>query len=80
MRSRRWLRCLLSPRSAPARECWPRSSSPTRTPSAPAVQALRRLGVLTRGLVGGALQISPPLVLTDDEVAELATALATALG
>ncbi len=45
-----------------------------------AVQALRRLGVLTRGLVGGALQISPPLVLTDDEVAELAAALATALG
>ena len=44
-----------------------------------AVRALRDLGVLTRGLVGGALQVSPPLVITDAEVAELAEALRTAL-
>jgi putrescine aminotransferase len=47
---------------------------------APAVRALRGLGVLTRGLVGGALQVSPPLVVTDAEVAELAEALRSALG
>jgi adenosylmethionine-8-amino-7-oxononanoate aminotransferase len=45
-----------------------------------AVRALRGLGVLTRGLVGGALQVSPPLVITDAEVAELGEALRTALG
>jgi len=45
-----------------------------------AVLTLRKNGVLTRGLVGGALQVSPPLVITDDEVGELATALRSALG
>jgi putrescine---pyruvate transaminase len=41
----------------------------------PAVAGLRQRGVLTRGLWGGALQISPPLVVTDAEVGELGTAL-----
>jgi adenosylmethionine-8-amino-7-oxononanoate aminotransferase len=39
------------------------------------VAGLREQGVLTRGLWGGALQISPPLVIGDDEVAELGAAL-----
>ena len=42
---------------------------------APAVAALRERGVLTRGLWGGSLQISPPLVISADEVAELGAAL-----
>ncbi len=45
----------------------------------PVVAGLRAQGVLTRGLWGGALQISPPLVITDGEVAELASALRTVL-
>jgi putrescine---pyruvate transaminase len=46
---------------------------------APAVAALRERGVLTRGLWGGALQISPPLVISDTEVAELGARLQTVL-
>ncbi|MEZ5115386.1 MAG: aminotransferase class III-fold pyridoxal phosphate-dependent enzyme [Candidatus Nanopelagicales bacterium] len=45
-----------------------------------AVARLREEGVLTRGLVGGALQISPPLVVTEDDLALLGDALARALG
>jgi putrescine---pyruvate transaminase len=41
--------------------------------------AAREHGVLTRTLVGGGLQISPPLVITRDELDELADGLAAAL-
>ncbi|HTX00680.1 MAG TPA: aminotransferase class III-fold pyridoxal phosphate-dependent enzyme, partial [Acidimicrobiales bacterium] len=40
---------------------------------------LRRAGVLGRLLAGGALQISPALVISDEQVDELAGALTTAL-
>jgi adenosylmethionine-8-amino-7-oxononanoate aminotransferase len=40
-----------------------------------AVLAARRHGVLTRGLVGGALQVSPALVIDDAELEELAAGL-----
>jgi adenosylmethionine-8-amino-7-oxononanoate aminotransferase len=43
------------------------------------VPACRANGVMGRVLAAGALQISPPLVLTDDEVEELATGLRAAL-
>ncbi len=46
----------------------------------PAVAALRGEGVLTRGIVGGALQISPPLTVTTEDLAELAGALHRVLG
>jgi putrescine---pyruvate transaminase len=39
----------------------------------------RRHGVLTRTLVGGGLQISPPLVITREELDEVASGLAGAL-
>ena len=39
----------------------------------------RHHGVLTRTLVGGGLQISPPLVITRDELDEIASGLAGAL-
>jgi adenosylmethionine-8-amino-7-oxononanoate aminotransferase len=35
--------------------------------------------VLTRGLVGGALQVSPPLVVTQDQLGVLADRLREAL-
>jgi adenosylmethionine-8-amino-7-oxononanoate aminotransferase len=46
-------------------------------PGAPAAAMLaaRRHGVLTRALRGVALQISPPLVVTDDELATIASAV-----
>ena len=44
-----------------------------------AVAAAREHGVLTRALLGGALQISPPLVITRAELDELAGGLAAAL-
>jgi len=50
---------------------------PDRVPAV--VAAARRSGVLTRGLVGGALQISPPLVITEAEVGQLAERLYDAL-
>jgi adenosylmethionine-8-amino-7-oxononanoate aminotransferase len=43
------------------------------------VRALRERGIMGRVLAGGALQISPPLVLTDDEVQELTDGLRAAL-
>ncbi|MEX0983768.1 MAG: aminotransferase class III-fold pyridoxal phosphate-dependent enzyme [Actinomycetota bacterium] len=43
------------------------------------VPALRAHGVMTRMLASGAIQISPPLVITDDEVDELASAIGAAL-
>ncbi len=45
----------------------------------PAVHALRAHGVSTRGLAGGALQVSPPLVMTTDEITDLASRFAAAL-
>jgi putrescine---pyruvate transaminase len=39
----------------------------------------REHGVITRVLLGGALQISPPLVITRDELDEIASGLAAAL-
>jgi adenosylmethionine-8-amino-7-oxononanoate aminotransferase len=41
--------------------------------------ALRARGIMGRVLAGGALQISPPLVLTDDEVQELVDGVRAAL-
>jgi adenosylmethionine-8-amino-7-oxononanoate aminotransferase len=43
------------------------------------VAAARQRGVLSRGLVGGALQISPALVADDADLAVLADGLAAAL-
>jgi adenosylmethionine-8-amino-7-oxononanoate aminotransferase len=43
------------------------------------IAAARRHGVLTRGLLGGSLQISPPLVITRDELTHVATGIAAAL-
>jgi len=50
---------------------------PARLPAL--VWAVRRHGVLSRGLVGGALQISPALVLDDEDLRVLADGLAAAL-
>lgn len=44
-----------------------------------AVDAARGNGVLTRALAGGALQISPPFVVTEDEIAAIATGLRAGL-
>jgi adenosylmethionine-8-amino-7-oxononanoate aminotransferase len=44
-----------------------------------AVLAARRHGVLTRALRGVALQISPPLVVSEDELATIAAAVAAAV-
>ncbi len=44
------------------------------------VKALRAQGVSSRAAGAGALQISPPFVITDDQLAELAGAFTRALG
>jgi putrescine---pyruvate transaminase len=44
-----------------------------------AVPAVRKQGIMTRMLATGAFQISPPLTMTDEDIDELATGLATAL-
>ncbi|VFA98610.1 aminotransferase family protein [Nocardia cyriacigeorgica] len=44
------------------------------------VKALRAQGVSSRAAGAGALQISPPFVITDDQLAELAEAFTRALG
>ena len=46
---------------------------------APAVRGLRERGVLTRGLAGGSLQVSPPLVVDRADLAELADAMGEVL-
>jgi adenosylmethionine-8-amino-7-oxononanoate aminotransferase len=38
-----------------------------------AATACREAGVLTRAVGGGGLQVSPPLIMTPDQVAEMAT-------
>jgi adenosylmethionine-8-amino-7-oxononanoate aminotransferase len=43
------------------------------------VPACRRNGIMTRTLATGAIQVSPPLSLSDDEVDELAAGLAGAV-
>ena len=43
------------------------------------VTAARRHGILTRALAGGALQVSPPFVITPEELAELSQGLRSAL-
>jgi adenosylmethionine-8-amino-7-oxononanoate aminotransferase len=50
-------------------------------PGAPEIvaAALRRRGILTRVLRGVALQVSPPFVITEAEIALLATAFEGAL-
>src|SRR6266511_105934 len=50
------------------------ASLPTR-----AVAAARSAGVMTRWLATGAIHVSPPLVITSDELGELAVGLRTAL-
>jgi adenosylmethionine-8-amino-7-oxononanoate aminotransferase len=44
------------------------------------VVACRAHGVLTRGLAGRALQISPPYVISEDELGRVAEAMAAAVG
>jgi adenosylmethionine-8-amino-7-oxononanoate aminotransferase len=41
--------------------------------------ACRQAGVLTRAMGGGALQISPPLIITPDQVNEMATLIRAGL-
>ena len=50
----------------------------TERPTAPAeaMMAARRQGVLTRALRGVALQISPPFVVTEDQLATMVEGLA----
>jgi putrescine aminotransferase len=43
------------------------------------VRGAREAGVLVRGLIGRSLQISPPFVITETEIAQLATTLRAAL-
>jgi adenosylmethionine-8-amino-7-oxononanoate aminotransferase len=43
------------------------------------VAGCRRNGVLTRGLAGRALQISPPYVITDEEISKVTQAIAAAV-
>jgi adenosylmethionine-8-amino-7-oxononanoate aminotransferase len=43
------------------------------------VADIRRRGVITRLLRGGALQVSPPFVITEEEIAQLARSFAAAL-
>jgi adenosylmethionine-8-amino-7-oxononanoate aminotransferase len=43
------------------------------------VPACRRNAIMTRTLATGAIQVSPPLSLSDDEVDELASGLASAI-
>jgi adenosylmethionine-8-amino-7-oxononanoate aminotransferase len=43
------------------------------------VTGIRRRGVITRLLRGGALQVSPPFVITEEEIAELAGTFAAEL-
>ena len=43
------------------------------------VHEARRHGVITRGLVGGSLQISPPLIISPDEIHHLVEVLADSL-
>jgi putrescine---pyruvate transaminase len=45
----------------------------------PFARLLRSYGISTRAVGAGGIQISPAFVMTDDEVAELAAAIATAL-
>ena len=45
----------------------------------PLVDALRERGVLSRGVRGVALQFSPPFVVTEDEIARMASATGEAL-
>jgi putrescine---pyruvate transaminase len=53
------------------------ASNPAAGPAA--VAAARRHGVITRALRGVALQISPPFVVTDDELASMVAGVATAV-
>ncbi len=85
---RRWHRLpptRSSRRYAPGSACSPECSSlPTRSRTIRrsadrVVLAARERGVLTRGLVGGGLQVSPALVIDRAELAELATGLVGAL-
>jgi adenosylmethionine-8-amino-7-oxononanoate aminotransferase len=44
-----------------------------------AAAACREAGLITRALAGGSLQVSPPLVITEDEIAELARLMGAGL-
>ena len=73
-----------SPTSAPRASRAASSSTPTcsrriRPPGAAIVARARRRGVLTRLLRGVALQISPPFVVTEDELGAIAAAIEAAL-
>lgn len=49
------------------------------TEAAALALTLRSLGVATRAVGVGGIQVSPPLIMTDEQVGDLATAIATAL-
>ena len=66
--------------------CWRRSSSAEGAAGAEvmasalkAAMAARDAGVITRAIAGGGLQVSPPLVITRDQLDELATGLRAGL-
>ncbi len=49
------------------------------TEAAPLAATLRTLGVATRAVGAGGIQVSPPLIMTDDQVDDLASAISEAL-
>ena len=52
---------------------------PTRGWSSGSCTGCRRGGVLTRGLAGRALQLSPPYVISEDEIGTVVEAIAAAV-
>ncbi len=50
------------------------------TEAAPLALTLRAAGIATRAVGMGGIQVSPPLIMTDEQVNELADAIAVALG
>ena len=85
MRSSRCARRRWSRTSAPGSACWrPSRSTPTRAQPSPGWStaswpSAATLGVMTRGLAGHSLQLSPPFVITEDELATVASVIADAL-
>jgi adenosylmethionine-8-amino-7-oxononanoate aminotransferase len=47
---------------------------------AKAAAACRRAGVLTRAMAGASLQVSPPLIITKEQVADMAARFREGLG
>ena len=64
--------------SRPSRST-PRRAPPSRGWSTASWPSAATLGVMTRGLAGHSLQLSPPFVITEDELATVASVIADAL-